>query len=130
MMKVLEGPVARLPQVPDLPTLLTLARGAGASSESEALRLVAAGLQLLSRTWSDAVRIRLVAAAPVDVARWLAAPMGPSRSGGSVDADPVGMLVESAGCSPAVAEAVLAALVGAFSDLLPVAARSAGASGR
>lgn len=112
---------AHTAHVPGLPFLVDLARQAGAGTEGEAQRLIHASLQLLAEQWSDAVRIRLVAKAPVEVARWL---IPPRRSEGGApppgDVDSLAAAVADASGSPRpVARRTLEHVLRALAEVLP-----------
>lgn len=120
---------ARVPHVPELRVLVGMARRAGVGTDEEAERLVEAALQLLAEQWSDGLRIRMVAAAPVDVARWLVPPRRPSgrlRPDYRYD-DLASALAEECGCPVPVARGILEALVRGLDEVLPTDARPAGA---
>lgn len=125
-----EGTTAHVPHVPDLAVFVAQARVAGAVTDGEALDLVRTSLQLLAEQWSDGVRIRLVAAAPVDVARWLVPPRRPAGEappGPDID-ELAAALADDTGQRLTTCRRVLEAAVRALAELLPVEARPPGFS--
>lgn len=125
-----EGTTAHVPHVPDLAVFVAQARVAGAATDGEALGLVQASLQLLAEQWSDGVRIRLVAGAPVDVARWLVPPRRPAGEAvpGADIAELAAALADHTGQPLTICRRVLEAVVRALAELLPVEARPPGFS--
>lgn len=120
MAVVAQGRGTGVPHVPDLAAFVEQARRAGAATEAEGLDLVRASLGVLAAQWSDGVRIRLVAAAPVDVARWLVPPRNSGTVPQGASLDQLATVVAEACDSPhAVALGTLQAVIRGLAEVLP-----------